>query len=185
LGEQPCTERALASNRGHRASLGEQPWAPSEPWRATVGTERALASNRRRRAFRRPRGLGRAVTTNTASAVIVLAAGAGTRMRSDTPKVLHPLAGRSILSHALHSVAKVAPAHLVVLLGYDRDRVAPAVAELADALGRPILVAVQEQQLGTGHAVGCALSALPDDFTGTVVVTYGDVPLLDADTLAG
>ena len=125
------------------------------------------------------------MTTNTASAVIVLAAGAGTRMRSDTPKVLHTLAGRSILSHALYSVAKVAPAHLVVLLGYDRDRVAPAVAELADALGRPILVAVQEQQLGTGHAVGCALSALPDDFTGTVVVTYGDVPLLDADTLAG
>jgi bifunctional UDP-N-acetylglucosamine pyrophosphorylase/glucosamine-1-phosphate N-acetyltransferase len=106
-------------------------------------------------------------------------------MRSDTPKVLHTLAGRSILSHALHSVAKVAPTHLVVLLGHDRDRVAPAVAELADELGRPIHVAVQEQRLGTGHAVGCALSALPDDFTGIVVVTYGDVPLLDADTLAG
>jgi bifunctional UDP-N-acetylglucosamine pyrophosphorylase/glucosamine-1-phosphate N-acetyltransferase len=106
-------------------------------------------------------------------------------MRSDTPKVLHTLAGRSMLSHALHSVAKVAPAHLVVLLGHDRDRVAPAVAELADALGRPIQVAVQEQQLGTGHAVGCGLSALPEDFTGVVVVTYGDVPLLDADTLAG
>jgi bifunctional UDP-N-acetylglucosamine pyrophosphorylase/glucosamine-1-phosphate N-acetyltransferase len=106
-------------------------------------------------------------------------------MRSDTPKVLHTLGGRSILSHALHSMAKAAPTHLVVLLGHDRDRVAPAVAELADELGRPILVAVQEQQLGTGHAVGCALSALPDDFTGIVVVTYGDVPLLDADTLAG
>ena len=125
------------------------------------------------------------MTTHGEAAVLVLAAGAGTRMRSDTPKVLHTLGGRSILSHALHSVAKVAPAHLVVLLGHDRDRVAPAVAELADDLGRPILVAVQEQQLGTGHAVGCALSALPDDFTGTVVVTYGDVPLLDADTLAG
>ncbi|HEX9498938.1 MAG TPA: NTP transferase domain-containing protein, partial [Mycobacterium sp.] len=103
-------------------------------------------------------------------------------MRSDTPKVLHTLAGRSMLSHALHSVAKVAPAHLVVLLGQDRDRVAPAVAQLADELGRPIQVAVQEQQLGTGHAVACALSALPEDFTGIVVVTYGDVPLLDADT---
>ncbi|HEX4559986.1 MAG TPA: bifunctional UDP-N-acetylglucosamine diphosphorylase/glucosamine-1-phosphate N-acetyltransferase GlmU [Mycobacterium sp.] len=125
------------------------------------------------------------MTTNAESAVVVLAAGAGTRMRSDTPKVLHTLAGRSMLSHALHSVAKVAPAHLVVLLGHDRDRVAPAVAELADALGRPIQVAVQEQQLGTGHAVGCGLSALPEDFTGVVVVTYGDVPLLDADTLAG
>src|SRR5262249_52314805 len=49
----------------------------------------------------------------------------------------------------------------------------------------PIQIAVQEQQLGTGHAVICGLSALPDDFTGIVVVTYGDVPLLDADTLAG
>ncbi len=125
------------------------------------------------------------MTTHGEAAVLVLAAGAGTRMRSDTPKMLHTLAGRSLLSHALHSVATVAPAHLVVLLGHDRDRVAPAVAQLADELGRPIQVAVQEQQLGTGHAVACALSALPEDFTGIVVVTYGDVPLLDADTLAG
>jgi len=106
-------------------------------------------------------------------------------MRSDSPKVLHTLGGRSMLSHALHSVAKAAPGHLVVLLGRDRDRVAPAVAELADELGRPIQVAVQEQPLGTGHAVLCALSALPEDYTGIVVVTYSDVPLLDADTLAG
>jgi bifunctional UDP-N-acetylglucosamine pyrophosphorylase / glucosamine-1-phosphate N-acetyltransferase len=125
------------------------------------------------------------VTTNTEAAVLVLAAGAGTRMRSDTPKVLHTLAGRSMLAHALHSVAKAAPGHVVVLLGHDRDRVVPAVAELADELGRPIQVAVQEEQLGTGHAVRCALAALPDDYTGVVVVTYGDVPLLDADTLAG
>src|SRR5262245_19476047 len=119
------------------------------------------------------------------AAVVVLAAGAGTRMRSDTPKVLHTLAGRSMLAHVLHSVAKVAPAHLVVLLGDDLDRVTPAVGELADEVGRPIQIAVQERQLGTGHAVICGLSALPDDFTGIVVVTYGDVPLLDADTLAG
>ncbi|AGB25364.1 glucosamine-1-phosphate N-acetyltransferase [Mycobacterium sp. JS623] len=119
------------------------------------------------------------------AAVLVLAAGAGTRMRSDTPKVLHTLAGRSMLAHALHSVANAAPGHLVVLLGHDRDRVEPAVAALAEELGRPIQVAVQQEQLGTGHAVRCALAALPDDFTGVVVVTYGDVPLLDADTLAG
>ena len=125
------------------------------------------------------------MTTHGEAAVLILAAGEGTRMRSDTPKVLHTLAGRSMLSHALHSVAKAAPAHLVVLLGHDRDQIEPAVAELADELGRPIQVAVQEQQLGTGHAVGCALSALPEDFIGIVVVTYGDVPLLDADTLAG
>jgi len=123
--------------------------------------------------------------THGEAAVLVLAAGAGTRMRSDTPKVLHTLGGRSMLAHALHSVAKAAPGHLVVLLGHDRDRVEPAVAELADQLGRPIQIAVQEEQLGTGHAVRCALTALPDDYTGVVVVTYGDVPLLDADTLAG
>ena len=125
------------------------------------------------------------MTIHGEAAVLVLAAGAGTRMRSDTPKVLHTLAGRSMLSHALHSVAKAAPAQLVVVLGHDRDRIAPAVAALADELGRPIQIAVQEQQLGTGHAVGCGLSALPEDFTGIVVVTSGDVPLLDADTLAG
>ena len=64
------------------------------------------------------------------------------------------------------------------------ERVAPAVAELVDEFGRTIDIAVQDQQLGTGHAGLCGLSALPDDFTGIVVVTYGDVPLLDADTLA-
>ena len=124
------------------------------------------------------------MTVNAQSAVLVLAAGAGTRMRSDVPKVLHTLAGRSMLSHALHSVAKVAPQHLVVVLGHGRDRITPAVTELAETLGRTIDVAVQEQQLGTGHAVDCGLAALPADFAGTVVVTSGDVPLLDADTLA-
>src|SRR4029078_3617259 len=104
------------------------------------------------------------MTVGGESAVLVLAAGAGTRMRSDTPKVLHTLAGRSMLSHAVHAVPKVAPQHLVVLLGHGRDRIAPVVAELADTLGRTIEIAVQEQQLGTGHAVGCALTALPADF---------------------
>jgi bifunctional UDP-N-acetylglucosamine pyrophosphorylase/glucosamine-1-phosphate N-acetyltransferase len=118
------------------------------------------------------------------SAVLVMAAGAGTRMRSDIPKVLHTLAGRSMLAHVLHSIAKVAPQQLVVVLGHDRDRITPAVAELADSLGRPIDIAVQDEQHGTGHAVGCGLTALPADFGGTVVVTSGDVPLMDADTLA-
>jgi bifunctional UDP-N-acetylglucosamine pyrophosphorylase / glucosamine-1-phosphate N-acetyltransferase len=118
------------------------------------------------------------------SAVVVLAAGAGTRMRSDTNKVLHPMAGRSMLAHALHAVAKVAPQHIVVVVGKDREQVVPAVEELADDLGRGVDVAVQDQQLGTGHAVACGLTALPADFAGTVVVTLGDVPLLDADTLA-
>ena len=124
------------------------------------------------------------MTTNE-SAVLVLAAGAGTRMRSDTPKVLHTLGGRSMISHALHAVAKVAPEHLVVVLGTDRERIGPVVGDLATTLGRPVAVAVQEEQLGTGHAALCGLSALPRDFDGVVVVTSGDVPLLDADTLAG
>ncbi|GAY14894.1 bifunctional UDP-N-acetylglucosamine diphosphorylase/glucosamine-1-phosphate N-acetyltransferase GlmU [Mycobacterium sp. shizuoka-1] len=124
------------------------------------------------------------MTTPSQAAVLVIAAGAGTRMRSDTPKVLHTLGGRSMLSHTLHAIAEVAPEHLVVVLGKDRERIAPVVAGLAEDLGRPIEVAVQEQQLGTGHAALCGLTGLPDDFTGTVVVTAGDVPLLDARTLA-
>jgi bifunctional UDP-N-acetylglucosamine pyrophosphorylase / glucosamine-1-phosphate N-acetyltransferase len=118
------------------------------------------------------------------SAVLVLAAGAGTRMRSDTPKVLHPLAGRSMLAHSLHSIAKMAPQHLVVVLGQDHEPIEQVVDELAGTLGRSIDVAIQDQQLGTGHAALCGLSALPDDFAGVVVVTSGDIPLLDADTLA-
>ena len=124
------------------------------------------------------------MTEHGQSAVLVMAAGAGTRMRSDTPKVLHTLGGRSMLSHVLHSVTKVAPQHLVVVLGHERERITPAVTELAEALGRTIDIAVQEQQRGTGHAVACGLTALPADFTGTVVVTSGDVPLMDAETLA-
>jgi bifunctional UDP-N-acetylglucosamine pyrophosphorylase / glucosamine-1-phosphate N-acetyltransferase len=118
------------------------------------------------------------------TAVLVLAAGPGTRMRSDIPKVLHTIAGRSMLSHSLHAVVKVAPQRLVVVLGDDHQRIAPLVAELAERLGRPIDVALQDRPLGTGHAALCGLSALPDDYAGIVVVTSGDIPLLDSDTLA-
>ena len=118
------------------------------------------------------------------TAVLVLAAGPGTRMRSDTPKVLHPIAGRSMLSHSLHAITKLAPQHVVAVLGHDHERVASIVADLAESLGRTIDVALQDRPLGTGHAVLCGLSALADDYAGTVVVTSGDTPLLDADTLA-
>src|SRR6185437_1179813 len=94
------------------------------------------------------------------------------------------LGGRSMLAHSLHAIAKMAPQHLVVVLGRDHERIKRSVGELADRLGRPIDAAMQEQQLGTGHAVLCGLTALPDDFRGVVVVTSGDIPLLDADTLA-
>ena len=124
------------------------------------------------------------MTTSSDTAVLVLAAGAGTRMRSDTPKVLHTLGGRSMLSHALHAVAKVEPRHLVAVLGKDRERIAPVVDDLAGELGRHIEIAIQEEQLGTGHAALHGLSVLPADFDGVVVITSGDIPLMDAGTLA-
>jgi bifunctional UDP-N-acetylglucosamine pyrophosphorylase / glucosamine-1-phosphate N-acetyltransferase len=124
------------------------------------------------------------MTTRGEAAVIVLAAGSGTRMRSATPKVLHTLAGRSMIAHAMHAIHAVSPRHLIVVVGSDREAVSGAVLDLADQLGRTVEIAVQDQQLGTGHAVACGLSALPDDFTGTVLVTAGDVPLLDAETFA-
>lgn len=117
------------------------------------------------------------------SAAVVLAAGEGTRMRSVTPKVLHAIGGRSLLGHAVHAVAALDPAHLVVVLGHARELVAAAVAGFADELGRPLSTAVQEQQLGTGHAVGCGLADLPTDLAGPVLVSYGDVPLLEPATL--
>jgi bifunctional UDP-N-acetylglucosamine pyrophosphorylase/glucosamine-1-phosphate N-acetyltransferase len=117
------------------------------------------------------------------AAAIVLAAGEGTRMRSTRPKVLHPIAGRTLLGHAVHAAAALEPEHLVVVVGHERKQVGEAVDGLADELSRPVLVAEQPQQLGTGHAVGCAVEALPAGLTGPVVVTYGDVPLLEPATL--
>lgn len=121
----------------------------------------------------------------TETAVIVLAAGAGTRMRSATPKVLHTLAGRSMLAHSLHAAAALDPTHLVVVVGHERERVGAAVTAVGTELHRTIATAVQDQQNGTGHAVMCGLGALPADFAGTVVVTSADVPLLDEHTLHG
>lgn len=122
--------------------------------------------------------------STTDIAVVVMAAGAGTRMRSAIPKVLHPLAGRSMLAHALLAATAVEPRHIVVVVGHGREHVAAEVGRIAERVGRDIATAVQEEQLGTGHAVGVGLSGLPEDFTGTVVVTSGDVPLLDGETLA-
>ncbi|MCX4096199.1 bifunctional UDP-N-acetylglucosamine diphosphorylase/glucosamine-1-phosphate N-acetyltransferase GlmU [Nocardia sp. alder85J] len=118
------------------------------------------------------------------TAVVVLAAGAGTRMRSKTPKVLHSMAGRSMLAHALHAASEIDPVHLITVVGHDRDQVGAAVRAAAADLGREITQAIQEQQLGTGHAVQCALTALPAGFTGDLIVTSADVPLLDGDTLS-
>src|SRR5829696_5834312 len=116
---------------------------------------------------------------NTELAVVILAAGEGTRMRSSRPKVLHELAGRTLVGHAVRAAAGLAPDHLIVVIGHGREQVAEHLA----GLPTPVTAVVQEQQLGTGHAVRCALTELPTRFGGTVLVTYADVPLLDADTL--
>ena len=113
------------------------------------------------------------------AAVIVLAAGEGTRMRSATPKVLHPIGGRSLLAHALDAAAGLDPQHLVVVVRHERDAMAAHVEQVAPTAR----VVDQDEQAGTGRAVQCALEAL-GPLTGTVVVTYGDVPLLQAATLA-
>ncbi len=117
------------------------------------------------------------------AAAVVLAAGEGTRMRSALPKVLHPIGGATLLGHAVTAVAALAPEHLAVVVGHGREQVCVEVAALGERLGRPVVAATQEQQLGTGHAVGCGLGALPAGLAGPVLVTYGDVPLLEPATL--
>src|SRR6185312_3958691 len=114
---------------------------------------------------------------------VVLAAGEGTRMRSSTPKVLHPIAGRPLVEHAVRAAAGLNPEHLVVVVGHGREAVAEHLALAGETLGRAVGTAVQAEQKGTGHAVSCALATLPPDLTGTVLVSYGDVPLLDTATL--
>jgi bifunctional UDP-N-acetylglucosamine pyrophosphorylase/glucosamine-1-phosphate N-acetyltransferase len=110
---------------------------------------------------------------------IVLAAGAGTRMRSKRAKVLHELAGRSMIAHSLIAVREVGVERTVAVVGHDRDEVSLAIAELDP----DIVLAVQDDQRGTGHAVQVALEALGSSPDGTVLVTYGDVPLLTSQTL--
>ena len=108
-------------------------------------------------------------------AVVILAAGQGTRMRSPTPKVLHRLAGRTLLDRAIDAAEELGAARIVVVAGAH----APAVAEHARRrLGDPA-VAIQDPPLGTGHAVRAAEATLAG-FRGDVVVTYADTPLLDA-----
>ncbi|MCX4747116.1 bifunctional UDP-N-acetylglucosamine diphosphorylase/glucosamine-1-phosphate N-acetyltransferase GlmU [Kitasatospora sp. NBC_01287] len=123
------------------------------------------------------------MSANPLAAVIVLAAGEGTRMKSKAlPKVLHPICGRSLLGHAVTAAEELTPQHLVVVIGHLKDLVAEHLGE-AHPRARAV---VQEKQHGTGHAARIAVEALAADgiaLDGTVVVTYGDVPLLSAATL--
>jgi bifunctional UDP-N-acetylglucosamine pyrophosphorylase/glucosamine-1-phosphate N-acetyltransferase len=115
---------------------------------------------------------------NRVAAVVIMAAGAGTRMRSAIPKVLHRIAGRSMIGLAIDTADALSPERLVVVVGHQRELVTEHLADVAPH----VTVAVQERQLGTGDAVRAGLAALPD-ITGEVVVTSGDVPLLAPETL--
>jgi bifunctional UDP-N-acetylglucosamine pyrophosphorylase / glucosamine-1-phosphate N-acetyltransferase len=120
------------------------------------------------------------VSTGGPAAVIVLAAGEGTRMKGSTPKVLYEVCGRTMLGHVLAAASELAPEQLAVVVGDADGRVARYLARCAPE-ARAI---VQARRGGTGHAVRVALEDLgPID--GTVVVTYGDTPLLRGQTLAG
>ena len=118
--------------------------------------------------------------TDQRLAVIVLAAGQGTRMRSALPKVLHSLAGRSLVGHVLAAARSLEPVHIVAVVRHDRDRVVATIAELQPSA----IIVDQDDIAGTGRAVEVGIAALPADFDGDVVVVSGDVPLLDAATLA-
>ncbi|HEX4736718.1 MAG TPA: bifunctional UDP-N-acetylglucosamine diphosphorylase/glucosamine-1-phosphate N-acetyltransferase GlmU [Allosphingosinicella sp.] len=109
-------------------------------------------------------------------AAIILAAGMGTRMKSDLHKVLHPLAGRPMLAHLLASVEALSPERVVVVVGAGREQVAPLVE------GQGGTVVVQEPQLGTAHAVQQAEGAL-ERFVGDVLILYGDAPLIGTGTM--
>jgi len=112
-------------------------------------------------------------------AVIVLAAGQGTRMKSARPKVLHSLAGRSLIAHVLATAGELEPGHLIAVVRHERDAV---VATISDLMPGAVIVD-QDDVPGTGRAVELGIAALPDDYEGDVVVVSGDVPLLDAATL--
>ena len=108
-------------------------------------------------------------------AIVVLAAGKGTRMKSDLHKVLHPIAGRPMLLHLLASAEALAPEHCVVVAGHGRE-------QLEKALGDRAVLAVQDPQLGTGHAVQQAEATL-SGFSGDVLILYGDVPFVSTETM--
>ena len=109
-------------------------------------------------------------------AVVILAAGQGTRMRSDTHKVLHPIAGKALLMHLLDSVDRLGAEKRVVVVGKGRDQVEKALN------GRDVSIAHQAEQKGTAHAVQQARDALAG-YGGAVLILYGDTPFVEPETL--
>jgi bifunctional UDP-N-acetylglucosamine pyrophosphorylase / glucosamine-1-phosphate N-acetyltransferase len=119
------------------------------------------------------------VTDTALAAVVVLAAGEGKRMHSELAKVLHAMCGRSLLGHVLVAAEPLGAGRTVVVVGHLRNQVIEHLSEIESA-ATPV---VQEEQLGTGHAVGLALESLGDQLEGTLLVLPGDVPLLSSETL--
>ncbi|MGM1016856.1 MAG: bifunctional UDP-N-acetylglucosamine diphosphorylase/glucosamine-1-phosphate N-acetyltransferase GlmU [Actinomycetota bacterium] len=117
--------------------------------------------------------------THNALAIVVLAAGQGTRMRSRLPKVLHSIGGRTLVGHVLNTATRLGADHIEVVVRHERDQVVAALAAQY-----PSAVIVDQDDIpGTGRAVQVAIDALPADFDGDVLVLSGDVPLLEAHTL--
>ncbi|MFT4156766.1 MAG: bifunctional UDP-N-acetylglucosamine diphosphorylase/glucosamine-1-phosphate N-acetyltransferase GlmU [Microbacterium sp.] len=112
-------------------------------------------------------------------AIVILAAGAGTRMKSRLPKVLHTIGGRPLVGHVLATATRLGADHIEVVVRHERDQV---VAALSQAYPGAVFVD-QDEIPGTGRAVQVAIDELPGDFTGDVLVLSGDVPLLEAETL--
>lgn len=112
-------------------------------------------------------------------AVVILAAGQGTRMKSSLPKVLHRIGGRSLIAHVLDTAAGLQPETVIAVVRHERETVAEAILDHAPHT----LIVDQDEIPGTGRAVEQALAALPADFDGSVVVLSGDVPLIDVATL--
>ncbi len=118
---------------------------------------------------------------------VILAAGQGTRMKSDRPKVLHEVAGRTLIGWSVRAAFEAGVDRCVVVVGHGRDQVEAALKnefesdEFKSDMGARVQTAVQEEQRGTGHAVRCALPRIPEQ--GTVVITYGDCPLIPPSTL--
>ncbi|MFM6974142.1 MAG: bifunctional UDP-N-acetylglucosamine diphosphorylase/glucosamine-1-phosphate N-acetyltransferase GlmU [Agromyces sp.] len=113
-------------------------------------------------------------------AIVVLAAGQGTRMKSSTPKLLHPLAGAPLVAHVLATAEALDAAVVTAVVRHERERVADAIAAALPS----VQFVDQDDVPGTGRAVELAVAALPAGFDGEVLVLNGDVPLLDAETLA-
>jgi bifunctional UDP-N-acetylglucosamine pyrophosphorylase/glucosamine-1-phosphate N-acetyltransferase len=113
--------------------------------------------------------------------IVILAAGLGKRMQSDLPKVLHPIAGKPMLAHVLDNARRLNPDRIVIVVGHGADRVKEAFAGQSD-----LAFALQVPQQGTGHAVQQAVPLLREDSSGqdATLVLYGDVPLVQSETLA-